>query len=162
MVTHSSTSRPVQCLCMAERTGCPVFTDLWSYVLRKLILFYMIIVTTLQLKSFLLSSRVKSMFAKAGSSSFDFDHSDACISAISPSIFSTHILFGYARMQSRAHYDCNVFVDKLVSLVMQQADYAFTCAYTALEPKPMVSWPQSLAEDMASRRPSTPRARPCL
>jgi hypothetical protein len=34
MVTHSSTSRPVQCLCMAERTGCPVFTDLWSYVLR--------------------------------------------------------------------------------------------------------------------------------
>ena len=32
MVTHSSTSRPVQCLCMAERTGCPVFTDLWSYV----------------------------------------------------------------------------------------------------------------------------------
>jgi hypothetical protein len=34
MVTHSSTSRPVQCLCMAERTGCPVFTDLWSYVLE--------------------------------------------------------------------------------------------------------------------------------
>jgi hypothetical protein len=33
MVTHSSTSRPVQCLCMAERTGCPVFTDLWPYVL---------------------------------------------------------------------------------------------------------------------------------
>jgi hypothetical protein len=33
MVTHSSTSRPVQCLCMAERTGCPVLTDLWSYVL---------------------------------------------------------------------------------------------------------------------------------
>jgi hypothetical protein len=32
MVTHSSTSRLVQCLCMAERTGCPVFTDLWSYV----------------------------------------------------------------------------------------------------------------------------------
>jgi hypothetical protein len=36
MVTHSSTSRPVQCLCMAERTGCPVFTDLWSYVLERL------------------------------------------------------------------------------------------------------------------------------
>jgi hypothetical protein len=36
MVTHSSTSRPVQCLCMAERTGCPVFTDLWSYVLMCL------------------------------------------------------------------------------------------------------------------------------
>jgi hypothetical protein len=34
MVTHSSTSRPVQCLCMAERTGCPVFTDLWSYVMN--------------------------------------------------------------------------------------------------------------------------------
>jgi hypothetical protein len=38
MVTHSSTSRPVQCLCMAERTGCPVFTDLWSYVSSGLIL----------------------------------------------------------------------------------------------------------------------------
>jgi predicted metal-binding protein len=36
MVTHSSTSRSVQCLCMAERTGCPVFTDLWSYVLPKI------------------------------------------------------------------------------------------------------------------------------
>ena len=35
MVTHSSTSRPVQCLCMAERTGCPVFTDLWSYVFYR-------------------------------------------------------------------------------------------------------------------------------
>jgi hypothetical protein len=35
MVTHSSTSRPVQCLCMAERTGCPVLTDLWSYVLGR-------------------------------------------------------------------------------------------------------------------------------
>jgi hypothetical protein len=35
MVTHSSTSRPVQCLCMVERTGCPVFTDLWSYVLES-------------------------------------------------------------------------------------------------------------------------------
>ena len=33
MITHSSTSRPVQCLCMAERTGCPVLTDLWSYVM---------------------------------------------------------------------------------------------------------------------------------
>jgi hypothetical protein len=32
MVTHSSTSRPVQYLCMAERTGCPVLTDLWSHV----------------------------------------------------------------------------------------------------------------------------------
>jgi hypothetical protein len=38
MVTHSSTSRPVQCLCMAERTGCPVLTDLWSYVLRLCVL----------------------------------------------------------------------------------------------------------------------------
>ena len=40
MVTHSSTSRPVQCLCMAERTGCPVFTDLWSYVLSCNIALY--------------------------------------------------------------------------------------------------------------------------
>jgi hypothetical protein len=38
MVTHFSTSRPVQCLCMAERTGCPVFTDLWSYVLVGILL----------------------------------------------------------------------------------------------------------------------------
>jgi hypothetical protein len=38
MVTHSSTSRPVQCLCMAERTGCPVLTDLWSYVLLTFLL----------------------------------------------------------------------------------------------------------------------------
>jgi hypothetical protein len=38
MVTHSSTSRPVQCLCMAERTGCPVLTDLWSYVLNSVLL----------------------------------------------------------------------------------------------------------------------------
>jgi hypothetical protein len=37
MVTHSSTSRPVQCLCMAERTGCPVFTDLWSYVIELVV-----------------------------------------------------------------------------------------------------------------------------
>jgi hypothetical protein len=37
MVTHSSTSRPVQCLCMAERTGCPVLTDLWSYVPSEII-----------------------------------------------------------------------------------------------------------------------------
>jgi hypothetical protein len=40
MVTHSSTSRPVQCLCMAERTGCPVLTDLWSYVLVTVCLSY--------------------------------------------------------------------------------------------------------------------------
>jgi hypothetical protein len=37
MVTHSSTSRPVQCLCMAERMGCPVLTDLWSYVFVVLV-----------------------------------------------------------------------------------------------------------------------------
>ena len=43
MVTHSSTSRPVQCLCMAERTGCPVFTDLWSYVLAILCMVIMLI-----------------------------------------------------------------------------------------------------------------------
>jgi hypothetical protein len=46
MVTHSSTSRPVQCLCMAERTGCPVLTDLWSYVLTGNLLLYMIICQT--------------------------------------------------------------------------------------------------------------------
>jgi hypothetical protein len=44
MVTHSSTSRPVQCLCMAERTGCPVLTDLWSYVLEVLVWPYIIVV----------------------------------------------------------------------------------------------------------------------
>jgi hypothetical protein len=42
MVTHSSTSRPVQCLCMAERTGCPVLTDLWSYVLTGWVLCYIL------------------------------------------------------------------------------------------------------------------------
>jgi hypothetical protein len=42
MVTHSSTSRPVQCLCMAERTGCPVLTDLWSYVLSHAVNGYML------------------------------------------------------------------------------------------------------------------------
>jgi hypothetical protein len=41
MVTHSSTSHPVQCLCMAERTGCPVLTDLWSYVLSSSSWWYM-------------------------------------------------------------------------------------------------------------------------
>jgi hypothetical protein len=46
MVTHSSTSRPVQCLCMAERTGCPVFTDLWSYVLIRLLMAVMIIINS--------------------------------------------------------------------------------------------------------------------
>ena len=45
MVTHSSTSRPVQCLCMAERTGCPVFTDLWSYVLETSAIQFMILKT---------------------------------------------------------------------------------------------------------------------
>jgi hypothetical protein len=46
MVTHSSTSRPVQCLCMAERTGCPVFTDLWSYVHNVAQIAYLILVTS--------------------------------------------------------------------------------------------------------------------
>jgi hypothetical protein len=32
MVTHSSTSRPVQCLCMAERTEC---LDLTPHQLRR-------------------------------------------------------------------------------------------------------------------------------
>jgi hypothetical protein len=52
MVTHSSTSRPVQCLCMAERTGCPVFTDLWSYVLLDLIQYNMLLTNSPQLKSY--------------------------------------------------------------------------------------------------------------
>jgi hypothetical protein len=43
MVTHSSTSRPVQCLCMAERTGCPVLTDLWSYVIHCAGVVFMIV-----------------------------------------------------------------------------------------------------------------------
>jgi hypothetical protein len=46
MVTHSSTSRPVQCLCMAERTGCPVLTDLWSYVLVAVVVYPMMLPVT--------------------------------------------------------------------------------------------------------------------
>ena len=53
MVTHSSTSRPVQCLCMAERTGCPVLTDLWSYVFGS--------TTDAILKIFCITTRVTSM-----------------------------------------------------------------------------------------------------
>ena len=34
-VTHSTTDLPIWCLSMAERTGCPVLTSLWSYVLGK-------------------------------------------------------------------------------------------------------------------------------
>nr|POE77924.1 hypothetical protein CFP56_09566 [Quercus suber] len=33
VVTHRTTNSPVDCLCMAERTGCPVLSRLWSYVL---------------------------------------------------------------------------------------------------------------------------------
>ena len=33
MVTHLTTNLPIWCLSMAERTGCPVLTSLWSYVL---------------------------------------------------------------------------------------------------------------------------------
>ena len=36
VVTHRSTNQPVNCLCMAERTGCPVFSCLWPYVLIML------------------------------------------------------------------------------------------------------------------------------
>ena len=36
VVTHRSTNQPVNCLCMAERTGCPVFSCLWPYVDDKL------------------------------------------------------------------------------------------------------------------------------
>ncbi|KAF2089629.1 hypothetical protein K490DRAFT_37182, partial [Saccharata proteae CBS 121410] len=32
MVTHLTTNQPVHSLCMAERTGCPIFCDLWSNV----------------------------------------------------------------------------------------------------------------------------------
>jgi hypothetical protein len=32
VVTHPTTNPPIQGLCMAERTGCPVLLDLWSYV----------------------------------------------------------------------------------------------------------------------------------
>ena len=35
MVTHSTTNLPIWCLCMAERTGCPFLTSLWSYVTAK-------------------------------------------------------------------------------------------------------------------------------
>jgi hypothetical protein len=61
MVTHSSTSRPVQCLCMAERTGCPVFTDLWSYVLVELIttLLYFTVIAIFPLPSSLLCIAIK-------------------------------------------------------------------------------------------------------
>jgi hypothetical protein len=51
MVTHSSTSRPVQCLCMAERTGCPVFTDLWSYVMILLFRYNLIFSFTREKKA---------------------------------------------------------------------------------------------------------------
>jgi hypothetical protein len=59
MVTHSSTSRPVQCLCMAERTGCPVLTDLWSYVL--------ILASTSKMKINNLAKRSSERIAKANS-----------------------------------------------------------------------------------------------
>ena len=36
VVTHRSTNLPFNCLCMAERTGCPVFSWLWPYVLQIL------------------------------------------------------------------------------------------------------------------------------
>ena len=32
VVTHPTTNLPIWCLCMAERTGCPFLTSLWSYV----------------------------------------------------------------------------------------------------------------------------------
>ena len=38
MVTHSTTHLPIWCLSMAERTGCPVLTSLWSYVLEEVAL----------------------------------------------------------------------------------------------------------------------------
>ena len=41
VVTHPTTNLPIWCLCMAERTGCPFLTSLWSYVEGKSILMYM-------------------------------------------------------------------------------------------------------------------------
>ena len=35
VVTHPTTNQPISSLCMAERTGCPVFLSLWSYVLEN-------------------------------------------------------------------------------------------------------------------------------
>ncbi|KAF1345885.1 hypothetical protein BDV97DRAFT_30558 [Delphinella strobiligena] len=32
VVTHRSTDQPVNCLCLAERTGCPVLSCLWPSV----------------------------------------------------------------------------------------------------------------------------------
>jgi hypothetical protein len=32
VVTHPTTNSPICSLCMAERTGCPIFYSLWSYV----------------------------------------------------------------------------------------------------------------------------------
>tara|TARA_R110002060_G_scaffold56038_2_gene66415 strand:+ start:637 stop:957 length:321 start_codon:yes stop_codon:yes gene_type:complete len=36
VVTHPTTNLPITCLSMAERTGCPVFRSLWSYVAANL------------------------------------------------------------------------------------------------------------------------------
>ena len=35
VVTHPTTNQPISSLCMAERTGCPVFLSLWSYVKER-------------------------------------------------------------------------------------------------------------------------------
>jgi hypothetical protein len=61
MVTHSSTSRPVQCLCMAERTGCPVFTDLWSYVLGDCVLIFSRLTTMIQIHAATSSANINLM-----------------------------------------------------------------------------------------------------
>jgi len=37
VVTHPTTNLPISSLCMAERTGCPVLLNLWSYVLEGLL-----------------------------------------------------------------------------------------------------------------------------
>jgi hypothetical protein len=48
VVTHRSTNLPVHSLCMPERTGWPVFCDLWSYVeaLQHRMLDYMAITSS--------------------------------------------------------------------------------------------------------------------
>ena len=40
MVTHSTTNSPIWSLSMAERTGCPIFFSLWSYVICFVLKWY--------------------------------------------------------------------------------------------------------------------------
>jgi hypothetical protein len=38
VVTHPTTNLPICGLCMAERTGCPFFHSLWSYVVAMVLI----------------------------------------------------------------------------------------------------------------------------